>query len=164
MQVDVPEKPKDDGTEPTGPLPQPEGKDQPLAPEGKASRLMDELEMALRRDEVDPKMLEALGWNLEQAWQFVEEYKRQIGRGQQQANESALPDTRGTLPGRPDDRPDVRRATSGPAPDARSLRARNSPGSDRVHNLREISRQRVPRKLDPILRGYNSSFGTRPAE
>jgi hypothetical protein len=162
--VDVPDKPKDDGTDPTGPLDGPDTKSKPITPTGRVSKLMDELEMALRRDEVDPKMLEDLGWNVDQAWQFVEDYKRQIGRGQRQSNESALPDATGALPAGPKDRADVRRATTGPAPNSRSLSASNSPGADRVHDLREIGRQRVPRPLDPILRGYNSSFGTRPAE
>jgi len=123
---------------------------------------MDELEMALRSDEVDPKLLENLGWNLEQAWQFVEDYKRQVGGTQRQTDRTALPGRQGALPSRPGGPANVRRATGSPTTDARALGTIHTPDADQVNQLREAARQRVPRQLDPILRGYNSSLTSRP--
>jgi len=154
----VPDKPEDDRSEKIGNLPEPERKAEKIDPTGRVSKLMDELEMALRRDEVDPELLESLGWNVEQAWQFVEDYRREVKGAQPQVNRSELPKASGLLQGGSGGRTGVDRATGRPARAARSLQATHAPQADEVKQLREVGRQRVPRRLDSILRGYYSSL------
>jgi hypothetical protein len=160
--VAVPTQPADDGTEPTGTLSQPREKSPPPDSTGNVSKVVDELETALRRNEVDPKLLESLGWNLDSAWRFVKDYRRQADRGQTQREKSQVPSDRETVIARPAPGT-VRRSTSGPAQGIRSLGTTHRPGEDKTHQLREAGDQRVPRELDPILRAYYSSLSSQPA-
>jgi hypothetical protein len=123
---------------------------------------MDELEIALRQDEVDPKLLEDLGWNVDTAWQFVRDYERQVRGGQRQSDYTAMPSTQQPMAANSKPRPDARYATSRPAGGTRALGTIHTPKADETTRLREIGQQRVPRRLDSILRGYYSSSASRP--
>ncbi len=124
-------------------------------------RLVEQLRRHLEGDEVDPKLLDQLGWDVEKAWQFVRDYER-TKQGVQRQTSGSTPPTRvdATMtrpaPG------DVRRGqTVGDG--GRALGAQHRREADRTNELALPSRQRVPRHLDGILRGYYSSVASRPA-
>ncbi len=164
MQVQVPDHPQDDGTQPTGTLPQASSREPSLDTAGAVPRLVDELEIALRNDQVDPKLLENLGWNMDQAWQFVKEYHRQVGGPQKQTARTELPSRQEFIQEGGGRNNEILRATSGPSPAERLLGTTHNPGADRTNQLREAGRQRVPRSLAPVLRSYYQSLATNPAD
>jgi len=135
---------------------------------GQARQAIESLDRDLRRGQVDPELLDELGWDLSTAQRFVEAYRRSAVQLQVQP----LPDD-GRAPSRPQGRPQpiarpsrperVLRAGGAVAPDARGLYEADTRPADDTRDLMQAGQQRVPARYDPILKAYYRTLASQPA-
>jgi hypothetical protein len=134
-----------------------------MAP-GRMDRLMETLDHALRRGEVDPALLSDLGWDVPQARQFVQAYERAVTAAvTRRPQRTALPARTTEREAGRDDVPEVLRADEAEG-DRGALDASSRLAESNASGLMEVGRQRAPERYRPIVEAYYRSLGSRPAE
>ncbi len=157
--VELPETPAAPTHEPGMPVPP---GDQPATdgPGLRVKALVDQLDMALRRGEVDETLLSALGWDVPRAEQFVDAYKRAAAAGQVQSDRTVIPVREQAVLAAPEPAPAKR---AGRAASGRRLDADQDRPSDDTRELIGVGRQRVTPRYRGLLEAYYQSMTTQPA-
>ena len=144
--------------EPQPPPPEPRGR---LETIGDVLPVIDALEERLRNRQVDPKLLDALGWDETRANDFVRQFRRAERQAMEPADSSAGPTDRFETTTRPSVA--VERS-DGSGADAAMLSARNVRASDRTNQLFEVGRQKISDEYRDYLKAYYESLAKdRPA-
>jgi hypothetical protein len=118
------------------------------------------LERELRSGEVDPTLLQELGWDNRRAAQFVEEFRRTKQGGQRQTAQSELPTER-EVSTRPSAAPALLRGTAATG-STRAFRSDAQLSPDQMQGAADPARQRVPQRYRPLLEGYYRSITSQP--
>lgn len=143
----------------SAPIPNP----QPSAPPADHERLetigdvlpvIDALEQRLRNKEVDPKLLDDLGWDEGRANEFVREFRRAEGQSKEQFDVAAPGEQFETTT-----RPSVTvERSNGASPDAVPLSATNVREPDKTNQLFEVGRQKISDEYRDYLKAYYESI------
>lgn len=158
----LPDKPSDPQDPRVNLQPPPASSSVPPLTSARVEQLMDDLSRALREEHVDPELLDELKWTPKDALQFVHDYERAVQGGQAHARSSALPTRTEQMDIAPAADAGVRRGES-TGGGVQGLRESGQPETDRMTALREAARQRVPARLQSVLRGYYDSIASQPA-
>lgn len=137
------------------------GPDEPSP--GRLADLMDALERSLRAGNIDPAMLDELGWNEGQLRQFVESYKR-TERPPGRNPDHTTPAMIITSPSaNPMDDSDVQRADGAPAAGIKGMATIHQRQADSSQDVLSPGRQRVSPRYRRLLEGYYRAVTSRPA-
>jgi len=128
--------------------------------------VIDALEERLRKRQVDPGLLDDLGWDETYANDFVRQFRRAERQAAEPSDSSAGPTDRFETTTRPSVA--VERS-DGSGADAALLSARNVRAPDRTNQLFEVGRQRISDEYRDYLKAYYESIArdrpaTRPAK
>ncbi|MGB9625917.1 MAG: hypothetical protein ACPMAQ_13765 [Phycisphaerae bacterium] len=123
--------------------------------------VIDALEERLRKRQLDPKLLEDLGWDETYANDFVHQFRRAERQAAEPSDSSAGPTGRFESTTRPSVA--VERG-EGSGADAAMLSARNVRAPDRTNQLFEVGRQKISDEYRDYLKAYYESLAKdRPA-
>jgi hypothetical protein len=117
--------------------------------------VIDALEEQLRNKDVDPKLLDDLGWDETRANDFVRQFRRAQRQPMEQIGASAGPRERYETTTRPS--VTVERS-EGASPDAAPLSARNVREPDKTNQLFEVGRQKISEEYRDYLKAYYESI------
>jgi hypothetical protein len=127
--------------------------------------LIEALDRALRRGEVDAGLLDELGWDLTRTRQFVEAYKRLESESQPQPDRTELPSAVTERPPRvTSERESIQRGQHAAAIGAESLKTEYSREADTNQDVMEVGRQRVTPRYQGLLEAYYRSVASQPAD
>lgn len=129
-----------------------------------ARQAIDALDRDLRRGQVDPGLLDELGWDVQTAERFVQAFKQSEMLRQNVAESTTQPAER-PVQASPEShrKTDAIRAVGGPASGVRGLNEAGTRPADDTHDLMQVGHQRVPARYQPFLEAYYRSLASQPS-